>query len=507
MIISRTLFFILLLNLGLMDVVAQNSEQVEISGVVRSEEGPLEGVNILVEGSDNGTQTNSGGEFSIEANPRDILIFSYVGMKTAAYRVPRNSRTVLIEMEPRANELDEVVVRGRNKKLEIRSLPTKPPSYHNAFGEVDLRKKGTSTYYVSGDELNLAAPSLEAALAQKIPGGLSRGTNSLNVASASLYEVDGQLYNDISWLDWRGNIKEVFVEKSLAGTLKYGFLGRGGVVIIKTRQNADNLRRIERQEAVLNKETYQKDAFPYAQKYIEYEKAARYDPDVFSVYVAALDGEISRLRALAYACQAADAHERAIQVYRQILALNPKDERTVRDLAHALALSGRAEMAWNTYLLGRERNQDQFDQRLSEIEFQEMQNLYATEDLAAVFPNALVDSPTLEGMKQPITRLVVEWVDPKSSFLIEAVNPKGQVSRIEINQGGQRVSIEEFFLDSTISGEWQFNLEGLKANNQPLLLKISIFRNWGRSKATPEIKLYKFSEDEVMKYKLLTLKV
>lgn len=410
-------------------------------------------------------------------------------------------------MQPYANELDEVTVQGRSKITENRSLPTKPESYNSAFGKVDLRSKGSSTYYVSGEDINPAYPSLDDALAAKIPGGLSRKTNSMNIGSPTLYEIDGQLYTDITWFDWRTQIEHVFVEKSLSATLKYGFMGRGGVLVIKTISDPNKPRNKVQEQSALNKEVYHDDATPYARKYIAYEKAALYDENGFSEYVETLNQNISELRYLAYACQAAGQHVRAIQLYRQILALRPDDVQAIRDLAHAFALSGRPKNAWHTYLMGLELNGGQFNEALSGIEFQEMKQLYAAGNLREDFPNVLTDSRELDGMKEPITRLVFEWGDPNQSFIVEAVNPQGQVSRTEITAGLRNAPIEELYLDSSLAGDWQFNFDREKEQEVQILLKVSIFRNWGAIRTQPEIQLFKFDASDQGKFLLLNLKV
>jgi hypothetical protein len=54
-----------------------------VSGVVSDNAGmPLPGVSVLVKGTKTGTQTDFDGKYSIKASSSQILIFSYVGMKT-----------------------------------------------------------------------------------------------------------------------------------------------------------------------------------------------------------------------------------------------------------------------------------------------------------------------------------------------------------------------------------------------------------------------------------------
>ena len=70
---------------------AQNmfSQTKTISGTVTDDAGmPMPGVSVMVEGTNNGVQTDFDGNYNInEVSPSDKLIFSYVGM---------NSQSILV---------------------------------------------------------------------------------------------------------------------------------------------------------------------------------------------------------------------------------------------------------------------------------------------------------------------------------------------------------------------------------------------------------------------------
>ena len=73
-------FLVLLLVLVAQITFAQ--ERV-VSGVVSDNTGmPLPGVSVLVKGTKTGTQTDFDGKYSIKATSSQVLVFSYVGMKT-----------------------------------------------------------------------------------------------------------------------------------------------------------------------------------------------------------------------------------------------------------------------------------------------------------------------------------------------------------------------------------------------------------------------------------------
>ena len=58
------------------------AQEKTISGTVTDESGPLPGVTVLKKGTSQGTETDFDGNYSIKAKSGDVLVFSFVGMKT-----------------------------------------------------------------------------------------------------------------------------------------------------------------------------------------------------------------------------------------------------------------------------------------------------------------------------------------------------------------------------------------------------------------------------------------
>ena len=59
-----------------------------VSGTVTDSDGlPLPGVNIVVDGTTNGTQTDFDGNYSISASNGQVLVFTYIGQKEARVTV------------------------------------------------------------------------------------------------------------------------------------------------------------------------------------------------------------------------------------------------------------------------------------------------------------------------------------------------------------------------------------------------------------------------------------
>jgi len=97
--------------------------QVAITGVVTDSDfgDPLPGVNVVVEGTTQGTVTDIDGKFKINVpNEESQLIFSYVGMQTQTITVGEQR---IIDVNLGTGELlDEVVVTALGIKREEKAL-------------------------------------------------------------------------------------------------------------------------------------------------------------------------------------------------------------------------------------------------------------------------------------------------------------------------------------------------------------------------------------------------
>lgn len=91
-----------------------NAQQKSLTGKVTAvnDGEPLAGLNVFIKGNTaKGTVTNAQGEFSLEAASQDVLVFSFIGMKTQELKVGAVS-SFNVKMEEAFNELGELVVTG-----------------------------------------------------------------------------------------------------------------------------------------------------------------------------------------------------------------------------------------------------------------------------------------------------------------------------------------------------------------------------------------------------------
>src|SRR4030095_14505409 len=68
-----------------------HAQRVAIKGTVKDEKGPLPAVNVLVKGTQTGTQTDTKGNFSIPAAQGDTLVFSSVGYALQEVEITGNT--------------------------------------------------------------------------------------------------------------------------------------------------------------------------------------------------------------------------------------------------------------------------------------------------------------------------------------------------------------------------------------------------------------------------------
>jgi len=224
-----------------------------VSGVVSDNTGlPLPGVSVLVKGTKNGTQTDFDGKYSIKATPSEILVFSYIGMKTQEAKA--GSAKINIKMASDAVELEGVVVTALGVKRQKKQLGYATATVSgkeltevnntNVFGSLSGKLAG----------VDISAPAQVGASTKVV----IRGYSSLS-GSDPLYVVDGTPINNssngvsgtssvdrnydagngIGDLD-PTNIESMTVLKGAAATALYGSRASNGAIIITTKSGKNN---------------------------------------------------------------------------------------------------------------------------------------------------------------------------------------------------------------------------------------------------------------------------
>lgn len=221
-----TSLFILLFSFGIY-------AQVTIRGTVTSAEDqePLPGVSITIKGSTGGTITDIDGNYSIEINSDNVLLFSYVGFKTQE-RPVNGSRVINVALETDTYLMEEVIVMGYSsqKKAELSSSLV-------TLSSEQLTDVNTSDV---GNMLQGKVAGVVVYNSTGQPGANAeiriRGTGSITADADPLYVVDGIPYGTFNPND----IETITVLKDAGATALYGSAAAGGVIVVTTKSASKN---------------------------------------------------------------------------------------------------------------------------------------------------------------------------------------------------------------------------------------------------------------------------
>jgi hypothetical protein len=105
---------VLLLFFGTFSLWSQDRNEILIQGIIVADDALLSGIEVVNLGNEKVTVTNSKGEFSILAKADDILVFSSKSLEMRRVLIDEDdlkSGTITVNMYPKINELNEVIVK------------------------------------------------------------------------------------------------------------------------------------------------------------------------------------------------------------------------------------------------------------------------------------------------------------------------------------------------------------------------------------------------------------
>ena len=212
----------------------------EVTGTVVDDTGmPLPGANVIIKGTTTGTQTDFDGKFAIEAQPEDILVFSYVGYETIETLVG-DKQDLMITLAPGAASLDEVVVVGygtQKKSVTTGAISSVKAEELEAVpnGRIEQALQGR----VSGVTIaqNSGQPGSSATVRV-------RGITTFNTygGNSPLWVVDGVIVDSggIGYLNQQ-DIESIEVLKDAASLAIYGARAASGVILVTTKKGQKGL--------------------------------------------------------------------------------------------------------------------------------------------------------------------------------------------------------------------------------------------------------------------------
>lgn len=393
----------LLTTLLCLFVLQLNAQTVTVSGSVTDEFNvPLNGANIIIQGTKNGVQSDFDGNYSLVAKIGQRIICSYLGMNEEIIEI-KKAGTIDIMMTQKAEDIGEVVIRtyGIPKSERIYASPV------TVIDAKDIENKPES------DVIRSMVGKIPGAKITGTSGALGSGTNFTIRSSSSitgnntpLFIVDGMPFNggtnDVGGLSGGGaitssrfldldpnNIESVKILRGLSATILYGQEGRNGVVLITTKSGSQkeyelapdqpySERYLAAQEEARTRLANERTAMelgyesPYqslvksilASKdrlstymklreehkddptfYVDvFDRFKKFDPDfamgVLNSFVEVKSDDPELLKVLAYKLEEQNKSMDALKIYRRLLKLLPNEPQSYRDLALILESTG-----------------------------------------------------------------------------------------------------------------------------------------------------------------------
>lgn len=224
--------FTLLLAVSMQFSFAQEKT---VTGVVTENGMPLPGVSILVKGTNNGTQTNIDGKYSVQASQGQVLEFSFVGLKTQSVTVG-SSNTINVVMVEDAIGLGEVVVVSEGYSRTKTRAETNTAQTTISSETIENRANVSVLASLQGQSPGLALISGSGSPGSAKFDGFIRGASSINGNTDPLLVIDGIPSTSNQFRNLNQNeIETITVLRDGAGTSIYGNKGANGVILIATK--------------------------------------------------------------------------------------------------------------------------------------------------------------------------------------------------------------------------------------------------------------------------------
>ncbi|MBQ2018279.1 MAG: TonB-dependent receptor [Alistipes sp.] len=229
----KKILSVLILMLAICTSAFAQNKTIKVSGTVTDEQNqPLIGVNVTIQGVTGfGTTTDVDGKYTIEMEPYNRLVFSYIGFVEQEILIKEQTKQNVVLKEDDATSLDEVIITGTGvqKKLTVTGAVTQ-------ISMDDIASTSTSnlTNMLAGNVPGVMAMQSSGQPGKNTSEFWVRGISTFGAGSSALVLVDGfpRDLNEISIED----IESFTVLKDASTTAIYGSKGANGVILITTKK-------------------------------------------------------------------------------------------------------------------------------------------------------------------------------------------------------------------------------------------------------------------------------
>jgi len=196
---------------------------------------PLPGVNVIVQGTNTGVSTDFDGNYQINVQNGQVLVFSFLGFESQSIAV--NGDQLNVALQPSTNYLDEIVVTGYG--TQSRREVTASISTINAES-IEKIATASGVDAIKGQVSGVDITSGGGRPGQN-PVVRVRGRRSISASNDPLYVIDGipqtSSSGDGAIFDINPqDIKSMEILKDAAATAIYGSRGANGVILITTKR-------------------------------------------------------------------------------------------------------------------------------------------------------------------------------------------------------------------------------------------------------------------------------
>ena len=225
---SKRLFILTILFLSAISLWAQD---VSVRGKVTDvNDVPLAGVNVMVKGTTNGTNTDADGNFALTGRKGCTLVFSFIGM--LPQEVVFEGTPLKIVMKDDKKALEEVVVIGYQtvKKSDLTGAVS-------VVDTKEMRKSPAGTIVSQLQGLATGVTVRSSGRAGEDASVVIRGIGSLSSVSP-LWVIDGMIADPGVAFN-PADVESIQILKDASAAAIYGSRAANGVIIVTTKKGAE----------------------------------------------------------------------------------------------------------------------------------------------------------------------------------------------------------------------------------------------------------------------------
>ena len=234
-------------------IYSQTSEMAISGRVTDVWDTPIPNVNVLLTGTQRGTQTDEGGWFSLNAQANEVLMFSSLGYGSYKLVVPETGEELKIILSPMVTELDEVTLKKRRRKTQkdiLAEFPQNTNLVKTSRGVLNKERSSSSFQVISGKDLVATGPDFLTSLLNYSPSMrvvrvpevkvyLRRIAysmyDSVRTPPKAIFDVDGFIQETAPTYLSSHDIDRIAILERNAAISRYGPMGVGGVIVINTK--------------------------------------------------------------------------------------------------------------------------------------------------------------------------------------------------------------------------------------------------------------------------------